>query len=486
MHALDWGVLALYGAVVLAIGWRGMRKKGGTNEYFRAGRRLPWWAVGLSIIATAFSAASLLGGPGEGFGHGFLWLQLQLGDLLGYALVCSIMIPVFVRLDITTAYEYLERRFDPKTRVLGAACFNLFVVSRLGALLFGAALVLAEATGWSVGSAIIVVGVVCVFYTAAGGMEAVIWTDVLQFAMILVGVGAALAVLASSGLGDSWSAAAAAGRTQVFDFTWNPASIRSFPTAFFAYGILAFAVAGTNQQTVQRYVSLSSATEARKAAMLGWAAGAIGVGATLLLGVLLFGFYHNRPDALPAGLKPDRILAHFTMTQLPVGVAGIMVAAIFAAAMSSIDSALHSLSTSIVVDFYRRFIKKSAPEAHYLRVAKGLIVVWGVLAIAAAFYVHATGQALLPFLIKYTSYFLGPVLGLFLLGLLVPKAGGGMAFWSALAAVVLLLLNVQLKVLSLPGIWNSAATVVLTLLIGMVAAAVNPQKAPEKKLLWRA
>jgi SSS family solute:Na+ symporter len=147
VSVVDWAIVVLYGVAIIGIGALASRRQQDTDSFFRGGRRLPWWALGISIIATAFSAASFLGGPGEGYGHGFLWLQLQLGDLIGYALVIAIIIPVVVRLNVTTAYEFLEMRFDVKTRTLGALFFSLFVIVRLGALLYGAALVFAEVSG---------------------------------------------------------------------------------------------------------------------------------------------------------------------------------------------------------------------------------------------------------------------------------------------------------------------------------------------------
>lgn len=461
MGRLDWLVVALYALLVLGIGAWASRRQSGTDAYFRGGRRMPWWAISFSLIATAFSAASLLGAPGEGYGHGLLWLQLQLGDLLGFVLVCLLFIPVFVRLDITTAYEYLERRFDLKTRSLGAACFLLFVVARLGGLLYGAALVVAQVAGIPLSAAILAVGAVAILYTAFGGIEAVVWTDVLQFGAVLSGVGAAIWVVAGEfdgGLPALWAEAARAGKLRVLDPSWNASSIRTLPTAVLAYGTLVFAVAGTNQQSVQRYVSCSDVRSAQKATLLAWLSGLVGVAGCLLLGAFLYVFYQARPEALPQGLSGDKIFPHFIASELPPGVAGLLVAAVFAAAMSSIDSALHSLSTSLVVDFYRRIFRPKAAEARCLSVARWLILFWGILGIAAAFYVARLGEGLLPFMVKYTTCFLGPVLGLFLLGMLSRRANGDGAFWGALAAAALLIGLSQAAWFKLPGIWYSAFT----------------------------
>ncbi len=479
MNIVDWTIIAAYALVILWIGFRASRKQTNTNEYFRGERQMPWWAIGLSIIATSFSAASLLGGPGEGFNYGFLYLQLQLGDLIGYLLVMALFLPFFIGLNLTTAYEYLEQRFDTKTRTLGSLCFLLFVIARLGGLLYAASLVVATVTGLPLWGSILLVGVVSIVYTTAGGISAVVWTDVLQFAMIFVGLGAGIwAAVAGvpGGLGELWQAAGEGGRLSLVNLSWEPDSIRSLPTALVAYGILAFAVAGTNQQSVQRYVSCADEPSARKAILLGWFSGFVGVAATLLLGVLLFGFYQINPG-LPEDTPPDGILPYFIVNQVPPIASGFLVAAIFAAAMSSIDSALHSLATCMTVDFYQRFTRPDPSEVRSLRVARGLIVVWGILGIASAFYVASTGQALLPFLIQYTTLFLGPLLGIFLMGVLLPRVNGTGAFYGTIAAAVLLGLGSGTGWLSFPGIWQSAIAAPLAVVLGFAISLFGPKPA---------
>lgn len=489
MSGTDWIIMAGYALIMLGIGIRASRKQTNTDEYFRGERQIPWWAIGVSIIATSFSAASLLGGPGEGYNHGFLYLQLQLGDLIGYGLVMLLLLPFFVRLNLTTAYEYLEKRFDAKTRALGSLCFLLFVIARLGGLLYAASLVVATVTGLPLSGAILLVGIISVVYTAAGGIAAVIWTDVLQFAMIFVGLAAGIGTAVAGvpgGWADLWQAAADGGRLAVVNVSWEPASIRSLPTALFAYGILAFAIAGTNQQSVQRYVSCADEPSARKAILLGWFSGFVGVAATLLLGVLLFGFYAINPG-LPADIRADRILPHFIVNQVPAGAAGFLVAAIFAAAMSSIDSALHSLATCMTVDFYQRYTQPAPSEARSLQVAQGLIMVWGILGILSAFYVASTGEDLLPFLVKYTTMFLGPLLGIFLMGVLLPRVNATGAFYGTIAAAALLATGSSFGWFSFPGIWQSAITAPLAVILGLAISLLGakpPNRAVQGLTLW--
>lgn len=479
MTVIDWLIIAGYGLVVLSIGIWASRKQTNTDEYFRGERQLPWWAIGFSIIATSFSAASLLGGPGEGFSYGFQYLQLQLGDLVGYILVVVLFLPFFVRLNLTTAYEYLEQRFDGKTRSLGSLCFLLFVIARLGGLLYAAALVVSTVTGLSLYGAILLAGVVSIAYTAAGGLSAVVWTDVLQFAMIFVGMAAGIWAAVTGvpgGFPELWQAAAEGGRLTVINLSWDPASIRSLPTALIAYGILAFAVAGTNQQSVQRYVACEDEPAARKAIGLGWVSGVLGVAATLLLGVLLFGFY-SITEGLPEDIPPDGILSYFIVNQVPPGASGLLVAAIFAAAMSSIDSALHSLATCMTIDFYQRYTRPEPSETKSLRVAQWLIVIWGGLGILSAFYVASTGEALLPFLIQYTTLFLGPLLGIFLMGVLFPRVNATGAFYGTIAAAGLLAVGSGLNWFSFPGIWQSAVTAPVAVGLGLMISLFGAKPA---------
>jgi len=489
MSIIDWSIVAVYALIVISIGMIASRKQNNTDEYFRGARQIPWWAIGFSIVATSFSAASLLGGPGQGYGHGFLYLQLQLGDLIGYGLVIALFLPFFINLNLTTAYEYLERRFDAKTRSLGSLCFLLFVIARLGALLYGASLVVSTVTGIPLYPAIMIVGLISIVYTVAGGITAVVWTDVLQFGMIFLGLGAGIWAAVSGvngGLGPLWQAAGEAGKLTMFNVSWEPDSIYSLPTALLAYGILAFAVAGTNQQSVQRYVSCSDLPSARKAILLGWFSGFVGVAATLFLGVILFGFY-SLNTGLPEEIVGDQILAYFIVNHVPVGASGFLVAAIFAAAMSSIDSALHSLATCMTVDFYDRYFRHPENESKSLRVAQILIVFWGILGIFSAFYVASTGKDLLPFLVSYTTIFLGPLLGIFLMGVLFPRVNANGAFYGTVLAVILIIISSEAGWLTFPGIWRSAITAPIGVIIGLgisLFSQIPPARSIQGLTLW--
>ncbi len=487
LHLLDWLVLALYAAIVVALGAMARRRQSNTTEYFLGGRDLPWFLVGASILATAFSAASLLGGPGEAFENGLLWLQLQIGDGLAFFVVAFLFIPFYRGIKLRTAYEYLERRFGPAARTLATLLFQLQLVFRAGVLVYGPSLALATITGIDVQLAIVAVGIIAIVYTMLGGITAVVWTDALQLGVVLVGLGiSAIAIAAAmpGGFRGAFEIAGEAGRLQILDPEAPWTSIRSLAGAIGGYGILALSVAGTNQQPVQRYLSCRSVPEAQRAAILGWGIGLVVMCVTLLTGALLFAFYQVHAADLPAGTTGDAVFPHFIVTQLPIGVAGLLVAAIFAAAMSSLDSALNSLATASVVDIYQRFFKRTESDAHYLRAAHLLTVFWGVLGIAAGIYVAGRG-GLLEMAVRYTNYFAGPVLGIFLLGVLTRRTTGVGAVTGMVVAygVLILLANAEAWIGWSPpagGIWLAAEGCLITLVVGYGVSLAGARPRPEQ------
>ena len=241
LHPADVAVLIAYVGVVLGLGWFAQRRQGDRDDFFLGGRRLPWPLVGVSILATAFSATSLLGGPGEGISFGLLWLQLQLGDLLAIVLVIAFFVPALRGRNLTTAYELLEERFDARVRVLASVLFQLQVVLRAGVLVYGPALALSTLTGVSLPVTIVAVGALASLYTVLGGLEAVVWTDALQFGVVIAGLGACLWTVSTAldgGLAAAFAAAAADGKTAVVDFDQPLTSPRSLPDAVFGYKIL--------------------------------------------------------------------------------------------------------------------------------------------------------------------------------------------------------------------------------------------------------
>jgi SSS family solute:Na+ symporter len=479
LHPLDLLVLIGYAITVVSLGWIAHRRQSTTEDYFLGGRQLPWIVVGASILATAFSASSLLGGPGEAFAYGLLWLQLQIGDLIAVALVVWLFIPALRGRSLTTAYEFLEHRFDVRVRWFSSALFQLQVLFRAGILVYGPALALATLTGLDLNTTILIVGVLASVYTVLGGMTAVVWTDALQVGVVLAGLAGCLLAIdqgMDGGLAEAFRIASADGRTQLVDTSAPFNSPRSWPGAIFGYGILALSVFGTNQQTVQRYLSCRTVADARRAAWLGWGLGFVITVLTLVVGLALYGFYQTHSGALPQDLAGDAILPFFVAAELPPGVAGLLVAAVLAAAMSSLDSALSSLATTVEVDFLTRL--RPAADNERLRRARWLTLGAGILATAAALALAGRGT-LLALAVRVMGWFAGPILALFILGLRRHPPSPGQALTAAIAgSLVVLLASVPgpWPETFRPGIWSAALGTAVTLAVAAGGAALGRRR----------
>lgn len=501
MHYADWIVLALYVVTIVAIGVWANRLQTDTEAYFVGNRSVRWWAAGLSIIATSFSAASILGVPGYAYTDNMWYLQYQIGDILAAVIVVVLFIPFFHKVKgLTTAYEYLEARFDLKTRLLGSSLFSLTVLLRAGTLLYGAALLFSAVVPTSlipglngVEEAVVIFGLIAITYTVLGGISAVIWTDVIQFSIMSIGIIASMAVVVL-GTPGGWDVAFAEagelGKLQVFH-TEEPLGGRGLLTAIFGYGLLALSLFGTNQQPVQRYMTVKEPREAQQALLLGVGAGAIGVTLSLLLGVFLFIFYEHFPALLPADLTADQVMPHFVRTEVPPILTGALVAAVFAAAMSSLDSALNSLSAALTVDFLTRF-KRDVAEANRLLFAKAVVVTAGLLGIFIGIYASRTEALLIDLILTFMGYFAGGLLGLFLLGMLTRVANGTGAFVGAIVGTLVVLMvttnDFPLPRLyewfgfePIPFIWSTAVGLAVTLVVGYLLS-IPGERVPDERL----
>jgi SSS family solute:Na+ symporter len=428
------------------------------------------------------------------------YLQYQLGDFLGVAVVASLFIPFFHRIrGLTTAYEYLEARFDLKTRILGSTLFVMTVLLRAGTLLFGAALLFSAVAPTDlmpgltdVEEAVVIFGIVAIIYTVMGGISAVIWTDVIQFSIMSLGIIASMAVVVL-GTPGGWDVAfAEAAQLDKLDVIHldEPMAGTGLVTAIFGYGLLALSLFGTNQQPVQRYMTVKNPRQAQGALILGVGAGAIGVLLSLLLGVFLFIFYEHHPGLLPEGLTPDQVMPHFVNTQVPPILTGGLVAAVFAAAMSSLDSALNSMAAALTVDFLKRF-KPDVSDQGRLTFAKVVVVVAGIVGIGVGIYSSRTEAPLIDLILTFMGYFAGGLLGLFLLGMLTRRANGHGAFIGAIVGTLVVLMvtanDFPLPRLyewfgfePIPFIWSTAVGLVVTLVVGYLVSLAGRRTPPER------
>ena len=500
MHVADWIVLGIYIVVIIAIGVWANRQQTDTEAYFLGNRSIPWWAAGISIIATSFSAASILGVPGYAYSDDMWYLQYQLGDIAAAILVALLFIPFFHAVKgLTTAYEYLETRFDLKTRLLGSSLFSLTVLLRAGTLLYGAALLFSAVVPTDlmpgldgVEESVVIFGIIAIIYTVMGGISAVIWTDVIQFSIMSLGILACIALVVigtPGGWGQAFAEASAAGKLDILH-TAEPLQGTGILTAVFGYGLLALSLFGTNQQPVQRYMTVKDPREAQKALLLGVGAGAIGIILSLMLGVFLFLFYQHFPDLLPDGLTPDQVMPHFVRTEVPPVLTGALVAAVFAAAMSSLDSALNSLAAALTVDFLARF-RPETGEQKRLLFAKVVVVTAGILGIVIGIYASRTQSPLIDLILSFMGYFAGGLLGLFLLGMLTRRTNGTGAFIGAIVGTLVVLmvtendfglprLNELFGFEPIPFIWSTAIGLAITMLVGYLLSLPGNRVPPER------
>jgi len=428
---LDWVVLVLYLAALVGMGAWFSRRTRGSDDYFVAGQRIPWWAAGLSIYGTQLSAITFLATPALAYATDLRYAPTWIGILLVVPLVTKVFLPHFRRGNLRTAYEYLERRFSRPVRQIGSGCFLVMQTARMGIVVYLPALALATVTGLDVRACILVTGVLATLYTVLGGMEAVIWTDVLQVFVLIGGVLLALG-LAFDGAG-GWAAfdgAAGAAKLRLWDggFSWTEAASWSLMLGAIVIMIPPYT---TDQAVVQRYLSARSEEAAGRAA---WLNGWMSIPAGLLfptLGVCLWAFYRQQPEDLQLGMANDGILPLFLGDHLPAGFAGLVIAGLLAATMSTLDSAMHSIATAVVNDFYRPR-HPEADDARILRVARRWTVAAGLFGTVSATVLASFEITSLFLLFLKALGLLSSGLGtLFLLGVFCPRVGSRAALVGA-------------------------------------------------------
>ena len=502
MHPIDWAIVGGYLAYVVWDGIRRSNRNTGIEGYFLANRTMPWWAVGLSVMATQMSAITLVGTTGQGADDGMRFVQFYFGLPLAMIILSVTLVPFFHRARIYTAYEYLEKRFDAKIRSFTSALFLLSRGMSAGVIISAPAVILSATLGIGFPLAVALVGVPAVLYTMFGGVEAVQWVDVKQMFLIVFGLGALLVILVTGvpeevGIGNAMRLAGATGRLETFDFSFSLTETYTFWSGLIGGLFLMLSYFGTDQSQVQRYLTARSVDDARSSLMMSayWKIPLQSL--VLLIGVLVFVYYlfaappllFNRDhrvavehsptaaveyevlaegydaafearrdaaldyaaartsgeeteaaesaerfldgDARMRGVRAEAlelaerttgrnprdvnyIIPAFVLGELPIIVPGLFIAAVLAAAMSSISSELNSLSTVTVIDFYRRHARREETDEHYLAVSKLATGFWGLFACGVAVYAVALGS-LIEVVNRFGSFFYGSILGVFLL-----------------------------------------------------------------------
>ncbi|HYC70381.1 MAG TPA: sodium:solute symporter [Opitutaceae bacterium] len=418
----DLAILLLYLGGMTGFGCWFYRRNRESERYMTAGRALPGWAVGLSIFGSYVSSISFLANPGKAYGGDWNAFVFALTIPVAAWAAVRWFVPFFRQSGDVSAYHHLERRFGAWARTYAVVCYLLTQVARLGSILYLLALALVPLTGWDIRLIILVAGVVVVAYPLVGGTEAVIWTGVVQSVVLM---GGALVCVASlllgmpGGAGEVFAIAAAHDKFSLGSFGGSLAA----PT-FWVVAVYGLAINlqnfGIDQSYVQRYVTAKSDAAAKRSVWLGGLL-YLPVGAAFFfIGTALFAFYRAQPELLPAGVAGDAVFPHYISTQLPAGVAGLVLAALCSAAM---DSNLNCMSTLFLQDVYRRYFRPQASEREAMRVLYASTLVFGAICVAAALaMIHI--QSALDVWWRLAGIFGGGMLGLFLLGRLAPRADG--------------------------------------------------------------
>ena len=548
MSALDWLIVAAYLIYVVS---DGVRRAKGTHHiegYFLANRNLPWWAVGLSVMATQLSAITMIGTTGQGATDGMRFIQFYFGLPVAMVILGVTLVPFLHRAKVFTAYEYLERRFDAKTRSFTAFLFLMSRGMSCGTIIAAPGVVFSAIFGWDLYWAVALIGVPTVIYTMIGGVQAVTWADVKQMVLIVTALLAMVTFLLVTLPVNPDAAlriAGAAGRMQVFDFSFDVTKTYTFWSGVIGGTFLMLSYFGTDQSQAQRYLTARSTDEARSALLMS-AYWKIPLQALILIiGVLIFVFFvfqkppllfnpaHERSvraadsvtlgaletryasaldarrsaaqqlaDVDAAGRQQAReavrsteaavtavrteaqeltarvtgrsvrdvrdvnyIIPHFVLTVLPLGFAGIFIAAIMAAAMSATAAELNSLSTATVIDFYKRWVKPEGSDAHYLRVSKLATGFWGLFACIVATYAATLGS-LIEVVNRFGSFFYGSILGVFLLAM-IPRARARGAFIGLLAGMAAVA-SVNFGAPTVSFLWHNVIGAVTVVAVGML------------------
>jgi Na+/proline symporter len=566
MHTLDWLVVLAY---LVWIVWDGLRRTKGTDKvegYFLANRSLPWWAVGLSVMATQLSAITLVGATGQGYADGMRFVQFYFGLPIAMIILSATLVPFFHRARVYTAYEYLEKRFDLKTRTMASALFLLQRGMSCGVIIAAPAVILSIILGWNLLFTILAIGVPTILYTMIGGVQAVTWTDVKQMVVIVGGVLAAVVALivglpSEVSVGDALHAAGAAGRMRAVDFRFDLNQTYTFWSGLLGGLFLMLSYFGCDQSQVQRYLTARSINEGRQSLLMSAFFKIPLQALILLMGVLVFVFYlFNQPPMLFNRVHAERIerspraeefrqleadfarafaarraaaesmaaqddgdngearqaflaanvemtgirqrgaalvrdvagdptydnrtgdtpapdvnyvFPTFVTTHLPVGLVGLMIAAIFAAAMSSIAAELNSLATATVIDIYRRLLNPEETDAHYLRVSKLATGFWGLFACVVATFAAGLGS-LIEVVNRFGSFFYGSLLGVFVLALAFRHSNGHGAFVGligGMTTVAIVATHPATKDMSF--LWHNPIGVIAVVVVGVVVSAMT-------------
>jgi SSS family solute:Na+ symporter len=487
IRALDMVVIVAYVAGITVFGLRFRKRDRSLASYFLADRNVPWWAIALSIVAAETSTLTIISIPGLAYAGDLGFLQIVFGYLLGRVALCILFLPRYARGDLLTAYQLIDARFGPTLHRLTALVFLMTRAAAEGVRVFAISIVVSIAIGTGDTASIVIMLAITLLYTLEGGMEAVIWTDVLQTGIYIVGSLVALFTLAHRIPGHwarVYAVTHAAGKLTVFHFAFNLSTTYTFWAGLIGGCFLTMASHGTDQLMVQRVLAARNLRDSRVALMASGGIVLFQFTVFLLIGAALFVFYQDvRPTHIFT--STDRIFPSFIVEEMPSGIAGLMLAAVLAAAMSNLSAALNSLSSTTVVDFYLK-LRPTAAEKQTSRVSRIATLGWAV-ALCLLALLSRTGGHVVEVGLSIASVAYGGLLGVFLLGTLTQRttelgAGIGMVvgllanlvLWRQSAPLLVHIANLNFTLPKVAWTWYVVIGTTLTFAVGYVSSLMLP------------
>ncbi len=492
MSAIDWLVLGNYIALIIGMSWWVGRRQKTQEDYYLGGRAMPSWQIALSIMATQVSAISLIGAPAfiaRKADGGLVWLQYEFAIPLAMMLIMLVLIPMYHRIRALTIYEYLEKRFGPATRTTLSAVFLLSRGLGTGVALLATGIVTAVCLNWPLPETILLIGVVSIVYTTFGGIKADIYSDIIQLFILWGGAFLTIFILIGKLGGNSFDFRPEdLSRLAVFDFRHTglgDGKTFAFWPMLIGGLFLYLSYYGCDQSQAQRLLTTSAPQGAQKAAFLNGLLRFPLVLTYSAIGVLLIPFLHHHPDfaALLEGKPPDFLVPYFFTRYLPSGVLGILIAGIFAASMSSVDSAMNSLSAATYQDFLTRIfpgLQNLAP-ATQVRLSRWLTIFWGTVSTLFALSMVGGSETVLELVNKIGSAFYGPILATFWMGMLTSRISQPAAIIGLVLGVLTNIMLWQFFPRQISWLWWNVIGFAVSFLIGYALSFILPEKQAHQK-----
>ena len=483
---LNWAVLIAYLLMMIVLGYYFMKREKGAEDFFKGGGRIPWWAAGISIYATMLSAITYMAYPAKAFATNWTYYPMLVTILIVSFPVIRYYLPFFRRLNVTSAYEYLEHRFNAPLRLMASALFIIFMVARMALVLYLPSLALTAVTGIDIYICIVLMALITIVYCTMGGVEAVVWGDVVQGIILVGGAFLAIAYLVFStegGASGFLHIASDNGKFQLFDWSFDYRSATFWVVII--GGMANNLISYTSDQTViQRYLTTKDEKAAKNSILLNGVMSVFVSVAFFAIGAGLYTFFKTHPAEMDYTMaKNDIVFPFFMMSQLPSGVAGLLIAAIFAATMSTISSNINSVATAFTVDFYQRF-KKNATDRNLLLTARYSSLISGVFGMLIAL-LMATWNilSLLDFFQEILGLLSSGLGGLFLMGIFFPRIGAKAATIGFVAGIVSVFLTKNLTDTSF--LLYGAIGMMVSVLVSWLVSFILGEKKSDERLTWQ-